>query len=182
MNSSEKRMTLIYFVLLFTGLAFSSFGYRFNIIGFTISGVVWILITPFAVKSTVPYEVKKWSLLFLLTGGIIGTAAGLVLGDDIKQLVGLIGGAVIGGVGGWLLYGIFSDAITHLLFDAIFPKLSAIIMIGLFVLGAIWGAISLSDIVPRYFETVGGGLLIGGTIGSFSGILLGAEIIKRENE
>lgn len=113
MDRSEKRMSLIYFVLLFTGLAFSGLGYRFNITGFIVSGVIWILVTPFAVKSTVPIQIRIWAIIFLFIGGLVGLIAGAVLGDSIKSFVGLLGGAIIGGIGIVVIYQIIFDSILN---------------------------------------------------------------------
>ena len=175
------RFTLIYLVLLFTGLAFAAFGYRFGAWGFVIAGALWIVVTPFAVRSTVPAEVRKWSLLFLLVGAAFGTLSGWLLGDLLRPLVGLVGGGMIGGVGGWLLFSLVFDW-SHMLLDWFLPRLSTIILYATFLLGALWGAVALGDIVPKYFETTGGGLLIGGVFGVFMGTWVGAEIIRRREE
>lgn len=172
---------LIYFVLLFTGLAFSAFGYRFGIWGFVIAGVLWILVTPFAVRSTVPAEIRKWSIIFLLLGATLGTAAGIVLGEAIRPLVGLVGGGMIGGVGSWILYVLVMDKI-HFLLEKFLPKLSMFILYAVFLLGVIWGSISLGEVMPKYFENIGGSLLIGGVFGSFAGIWQGAEILRQQGE
>ncbi|HET7142584.1 MAG TPA: hypothetical protein VFI68_01080 [Anaerolineales bacterium] len=182
MEKFNVRFILIYFVLLFTGLAFSALGYRFHVTGFIVAGIVWILVTPFAVRSTVHGQVRKWSIILLLIGAIGGVAAGTIFGENIKPIVGWIGGTVIGGVGGWLLYSLLFDSILHLIFDAILPKVSTIILFIVFILGALWGASSLGPSIPRYFEVIGGSMLVGGIIGAFSGILLGTEIIKRQEE
>jgi hypothetical protein len=175
------RFTLIYFVLLFTGLAFSAFGYRFGVWGFFIAGILWIMVTPFAVRTSVPAEIRKWSILFLLVGAVLGILSGWAFGETLKPLIGLVGGAMIGGVGGWLLFVLVLDWV-HIVLETFLPKLSTIILYIVFLLGAILGAIVLGDVIPKYFETAGGGLLVGGVFGSFLGILQGAEVVRRQTE
>jgi hypothetical protein len=182
MEKVSGRFTLIYFVLLVAGLAISALGYRFNIWGFVSAGVIWILVTPSAVKSTVPYQIRMGSVLLLIIGGAGGVLLGLIAGEAIKPIVGLLGGFMLGGIGGWAFYGLIFDSVLHFMFDSLLPKVSTIILIIIFTLGGLWGAISLSPMIPKYFESVGGGMLVGGIIGAFSGILLGAEIIKRQTE
>jgi hypothetical protein len=174
MEKFGGRFILIYFILLFTGLAFSAFGYRFHVSGFTISGIIWILVTPFAVKSYISMGIRKWSITLLLLGAMMGFVAGMIFGESIKPMVGLIGGVMIGGIGAWLLYSLVFD-IFHIVLDVIAPKLSTFILFAVFALGAFWGAVNLSNSIPRYFETTGGGMLIGGIGGAFLGILLGAK-------
>ncbi len=182
MDVAGRRISLIYFVLLFSGLALLALGYRFNTLGFMAAGMIWILVTPFAVKSYVPIQVRTWAIVLLVLGGLVGAVTGKLLGEDIKPIVGLIGGAMLGGIGGWLLYSIVLDPLAHLVFDVFLPKISTVVLFIVFGLGAFWGAISLRDSIPKYFEVVGGGILVGGTCGAFFGILLGAEAIKRQEE
>lgn len=177
-----NRMTLIYFVLLFVGVAFLGFGYRFNVMGFMISGILWLLVVPFAVRSTVHPYVVKWGLISTFIGSVAGAGFGIYFGKDITPIIGLLGGGMIGGIGSFLLQGILFDSILHLVFDAIFPKISNVVFYAVFIMGFIWGAVSLKELVPKYFEEVGGGILIGGTLGAFVSILLALEVIKREKE
>ena len=120
--------------------------------------------------------------MLLVLGSYVGIVAGELLGESIKPIVGLIGGAMLGGVGGWLLYSIIFDPLAHFVFDIILPKVSTIILLIVFSLGAFWGAISLRDSVPKYFEVVGGGILVGGSCGALLGIVLGSEVIERQKE
>src|SRR5688572_11506494 len=104
MGKFGGRFIVIYMILLFTGLAFSALGYRFDVSGFTITGAFFIVLTPYAVRSYVPLEIRKWSIALLLPGAAAGAFLGTVLGEPIKPLIGLIGGIMIGGIGGWVLY------------------------------------------------------------------------------
>lgn len=174
MEKIGGRFILIYFILLFTGLAFSAFGYRFGVLGFTIAGIIWVLVTPFAVKSYVPLEIRKWSMTLLLLGAMAGYVVGMVFGENIRPMLGLVGGVMIGGMGGWLLYTLTFD-IFHIILDILAPKLSTFILFAIFALGAFWGAVNLSNSIPKYFEIIGGGILIGGLAGAFFGIFLGAK-------
>lgn len=166
-------------MLLFTGLAFSAFGYRFNVMGFFISGIIWILITPYAVKSTVNYEIRKWALIFLIIGGLCGFLAGIIIGESIKPYVGIIGGAVIGGLGMWLMSELIFNS---LIIEVFLPKISSYLRFVIICAGGILGIFYFNDSIPKYFETIGGGILVGGTIGILIGIYFGKLIINSERE
>jgi hypothetical protein len=175
------RFLLIYFVLMFTGLAFAAFGYQFNVSGFVIAGIIWILVTPYSVRSHVPAQIRKWSVIFLLIGATAGIIVAMIFGESVKSIVGLIGGIVIGGAGGWVLYGIVFEAL-HILLDVILPKVSNFLVLVVLFLGALWGAINLSSSIPQYFGVIGGGLLVGGILGVFLGIVAGAKALEMDTQ
>jgi hypothetical protein len=169
----------VYFLLMFAGLASAVLGLVYQetlLIGI---GAVFIVVTLFAFRSTIPLTVSAWALVWMLVGALVGASFGLYLGTVAEAMVGIIGAAVLGATVGVVLLG---GGLGGALGAPVFPGVKVMVLPraaarGLFfigaVIGGILGVIGLREGVTTVFGPIGGGVVALGSLGFVVGLFLG---------
>ena len=173
-------------ILMFVGLVFLAIGWRMNMLGVSVFGGIFILLSIIATRSGLPSKGLLGACSGMLLGALGGALLGSVLGDAMNAPLGIVGGAILGAISGIFVVlimlhfslGIGLHLITHFL-----PKLPGIIGFILFiplglgaVVGAVVGAIELREVLPRALGAAFGTAVVGGTLGMVTGTLLGIRL------
>lgn len=167
-------LTWLYALLLFCGLSFASIGISVSEVALTISGIVFILLVPFATQSWISSQARSLTLALMA----LGTTAGYILSrigcPFPPEVTGYIASAVGGVAFGRIIFPELGELKIIIKFlPKPFKWTYFIVEMIYSLIWAVTGITLLKDFLGKLYGPTSGSIVIGG----FTGVIVGFLIL-----
>jgi hypothetical protein len=171
-------------MLSFFGLSFMAVGLYFHQQPLWIFGLGFWLVVWITFRKSFSKAILLGGILGTLFGCGAGVLLGVLLGDQMNGYIALVGSAIVGAVGGVMVFQLFvgggiGEIMIHLSNHYLSKIMDGLLLV-ITGIGAVVGIFTLSGSIPKYYGPVGGSGVALGMVGLVVGMLLGRKMDQRD--